>query len=60
MSDTAATVLAAMSGRGGWHADHLTDATQLPFRVVNRALLELQLAGLVGQDYRFLWVPAGT
>jgi hypothetical protein len=60
VSEEAATVLAAMSGRGGWHADHLTDATKLPFRVVNRALLELQLAGLVGQDYRFLWVPAGT
>ncbi len=60
MSEEAVAVLAAMGKRGGWHADHLADATQLPFRVVSRALIELQLTGLVGRDSCFSWEPASS
>jgi len=57
MSREAAAVLAAMGQRGGWHPDHLAVATGLHIRAVNRALLQLQLAGLIGQDNHLLWMP---
>ena len=46
-SPAATRLLATMGTRGGWHPDHLVEATGLDVRAISCALLELEIAGRV-------------
>lgn len=46
-SEAAGALLRVMGGRGGWHPDQLCEQSGLPISSVTRALLELELSGLV-------------